>query len=594
MANKECVLFHSNAAWDLQSCPVPGIQKMAPMSNEPNKLSSLNTVGTTKLSAFISRAIWEIVKGNRSDICVIKVGNGTYASEWKQADGSYVVAYASMNGELNAALVPESGKRYSPVPELGNPSDKFDTSSILACYVLLYAELTSGTPAPGGIEKDLEEAKAYFKQHGELPEDELYRIGDAIQHALNNGVLPCKIPQGGIELLTKSRVTSGAFAGEILCGRSELLMPGYGLEGSLELVQLKDAMKRFAPYADQTNWGPEELARIPDLPEDMYVPVEALDMIQWYVDTKDTKLPAVNFMWRGITGSGKSTGVKLMAKILRKPLYIMTCYTNMETGDFLSTLVPASKPQVSLEELPCIDDIYMDPEYAYEKLTGEKVSGVSSQAALEKYAEVFAANMQQGSDSYFKRVEAEFVKGLRQGGIVEIQECSRIRDSGVLVGLNEYDHAGALIPLIDGGYATRSPGAITVWSDNIGYGSCRPVDPSVMRRMATVTDTFELSKATIVSRCLYNIDNALDKDTVGALYEVFSTVRSFCQQEEITEADVSPSDFENWVLHLSRCGMQDIFDSCRKCIVAKTTTDRDTQDRIQTAVAEPAIAKYLK
>ena len=47
-----------------------------------------------------------------------------------------------------------------------------------------------------------------------------------------------------------------------------------------------------------------------------------------------------NFMWRGITSYGKSTGVELMAGFLNIPLLRMTCNSTMETQNFLSDIIP--------------------------------------------------------------------------------------------------------------------------------------------------------------------------------------------------------------------------------------------------------------
>ena len=71
----------------------------------------------------------------------------------------------------------------------------------------------------------------------------------------------------------------------------------------------------------------------------------------------------------------------------------------------------------------------------------------------------------------YKFVESNYVKALEHGYIVEVQEISRIRDAGVLVGLNEYDRAGAMIPLVDGRFVRRHPDAMVVYTDIMGFWS---------------------------------------------------------------------------------------------------------------------------
>ena len=48
-----------------------------------------------------------------------------------------------------------------------------------------------------------------------------------------------------------------------------------------------------------------------------------------------------------------------------------------------------------------------------------------------------------GSDkNLVKVVNSELIKGLKNGWIVEVTEPSRLRNQGVLVGLNNFDKAG--------------------------------------------------------------------------------------------------------------------------------------------------------
>ena len=78
-------------------------------------------------------------------------------------------------------------------------------------------------------------------------------------------------------------------------------------------------------------------------------------------------------------------------------------------------------------------------------LTGIEDDNATCDMCLKAYADAAVARDGNGS-ARFKHVESNFVKALTRGYIVEIQEISRIKDAGVLVGLNEYDRPGAIIP----------------------------------------------------------------------------------------------------------------------------------------------------
>lgn len=587
---KENALYHGNDSWDLSKLP-DYIACASMISNDPNHLCSINTTGSVKLNGYITSAILDFCKGRNSNICIVKIGKGCYASEWKRDDGKYIIAYANSSGELNASIVSveKKAQKFMAVPEIGNPSDDLNTTSILAMYIQMLCE-PDGTDATQEAYDCLSRCAESYSKSFEAPLDDLYKLNDYIQESLNGNKIPINIQHGAIDMLTKPRVANNALKGAVLCGHSDIICPGAAAASSGKKMTITEAKALFQSYADRRKWTPAEEARIRSFPDDYIVPEEVIEIADWFINSRGSKLPANNVCWRGVTGCGKSTGAAILSCILHTPLYIMTCSTTTETRDFLSSLIPATKPSLSVN-LPSIEDIWIDPEAAYEQITGIHVDNVTSQQVLEKYGEACVANSSESN--YFKRVKSEYIKALESGAIVEIQEFSRIKDSGVLVGLNEYDHEGAVIPLIDDEQVTRHKDAICLWTDNVGYGSCRTVDPSVMRRMNFVIDTFELEKEKVISRALYNTDNILPKETVSAMYEVWKAIRDYCEKEDITDGDLSPCDLENWISRVGHVGLSNVNDIARKCLVSKVTTDRETQERITTTVLSVAIDKNL-
>ena len=142
----------------------------------------------------------------------------------------------------------------------------------------------------------------------------------------------------------------------------------------------------------------------------------------------------------------------------------MTCFPTMETQHFKSDFVPDTAVSNS-HSLPPFAEIANDPETAYYKLTGEEKENATPDMCLTAYA---AAVNQGGNTPRFRHVESNFIKALANGYICEVQEASRIKDAGVLVGLNEYDRPGSVIPLVDGSDVRRAPDALVVYTDNVG------------------------------------------------------------------------------------------------------------------------------
>lgn len=539
-----------------------------------------------ELNASICRALCAYVQGEKSQMALIKVGENAYASEWKKADGTYVLAAASGNGALCAATY--DGNRFQPIPTIGGARDPFDTASILLLYFGLCSDLGEENGSQRGVlfKEVLERVKEAYSE-GEIEKSDISYIVSSITSGLNHKVTPCDIANGNVELMSRKKVEANAYRGEVLCGNPEVLNKG-GSAAKTAPQTVAAAKGRFAEYARKQTWTAEQQRHIRSFPDDYIVPKEVLEIADWFISAMQTSLPANNFAWRGITGCGKSTGAALLSCILNKPLYIMTCHTNMETSDFISTLVPETSK--TCEGLPEADDIMYAPADAWAMMTGEEKADATPQECLEMYAKV-AGKEQKGTT--YKRVTSEYVKALECGGIVEIQEFSRIRDSGVLVGLNEYDHAGAVIPLVDGTYAVRHPEAITLWTDNIGYASCRTVDPSVMRRMTAVIDTFELDATTVIQRVMYNTGSKASRIRVEGMYKIWYAVREYCKKEEISDGDLSPCDLENWVsrYEMGPQEMDDLLNSCLRCVVAKTSSDAETQSLIMEDVVKPALAQ---
>lgn len=331
--------------------------------------------------------------------------------------------------------------------------------------------------------------------------------------------------------------------------------------------------EKFKDFNDQFTWTAEEARYIPQFPDDMPVPPEVGLIANAYVNTRDMKNPMVNFLWRGITSFGKSTGVKMLACILNRPLLHQTCSTNMEVQDFLSTFVPDNSDGII--DRPSANKIFLDPETAWKKLTGTEKDGVTSQECMD---ELVARASADSHSARFKHIESNYVKALAKGYIIEISEISRIREPGVLVGLNDYDQPGCVIPLVNGGTVERSRDALVVMTDNVGYVSCRPVDPAVIRRMAMVFDSYTMPKRFVLDRIIYNTGYK-DANTLEMMYDTWQALIDYCKTHEITEGALSMTELERWV-QMVMLENGNIYENCIRCVVAKATSNIDEQKEL--------------
>ena len=414
---------------------------------------------------------------------------------------------------------------------------------------------------------------------------------------MSYGEIPVNIRNGNIGLLTDRRLASNEFStGKVICGHPDTLIGKQAdsmSSANFGRSTVREAKAVAKPYTDTLSWSEEEKMMIPHFDDDVEVPPEVMTILNRFLASREWKNPLNNPCWRGITAYGKSTGVKMLACILNTPLLWMTCSTTTEVEDFLSKHVPNTEESHNVQaELPSFDDMANDPEYAYEQITGEYRENVTSEEVLQAYAKAFLdTSHDPGNRNPFKIVESDFVRALVKGYIVEVQEFSRIRDSGTLVGLNNYNEPGSVIPLVDGRHVKRHKNAMVVWTDNIGYQSCRKVDGSVLRRMSYIIDSSEMPRERVLRRIKQNT-GCKDDAFLERMYDVWVSIAQFCKEQDITdEGTCSLAELESWVSLTMLDGVSAIQNTCREAIISKVSSDPDTQQEIMDSCVSLAIAK---
>lgn len=373
---------------------------------------------------------------------------------------------------------------------------------------------------------------------------------------------------------------------EVVMGTAPFLRDDAAAVQASPTLTIAEAKKEFAAYIGSKTWTTAEEALIPEFPDDFPVPPESLKIARRFIATHEMRRPMVNFLWRGITSFGKSTGVEVIACLLHTPLLRMTCCPEMERQDFLSQFVPDNSPAFT-GEVPTVEQIFFDPQSSYTAVTGEEKEDVTPDEVLKAIVERAAQNP--SSAARFKHVESDFVVALSKGYICEVEEFSRIRNAGTLVGLNRYDQPGALIPLVDGSHVRRHKDAMVIYTDNVGYVSCRPVDPSVIRRMAFCIDSNKLSKSKVLERVVYNTGFA-NKAMLEVMYNTWTKMQKYCKNSGISEGPISVTELEMWAQAVLIDGYTNLYQNAVECMVAKATSDEAEQAEIKAAVLDPMLA----
>ena len=229
--------------------------------------------------------------------------------------------------------------------------------------------------------------------------------------------------------------------------------------------------------------------------------------------------------------------------------------------------------QMEAEEL-C--KLYSDAVcYFREKPLRLKLSALENGSEPQKEAEKNAPG--------FRHVISPYMKALVNGYLVEIQEASRIRDSGVLVGINEYDRPGSVIHLMDGAKALRHKDAIVITTDNVGYASSKKMDQSYIRRQGLVIDSYELSETLCKDRVRRNT-GCKDASLLNRCYDLWLKVKEFCETNSITEGSVSPMELERLVQAVMLDGEDSLEANLACCVISKATSSIEDQRDIRTAL----------
>lgn len=601
-------LWEAPSNWNIQNFPAAYSTIPARVTKDKTlgAFTAMSTKAYTSLNAYTLCALDAIFGNTSIPLCLVRVTDTEYAAEIKVTrknslgqdfDGGVFVCAVSNRGNVRASIIDPTTKRVSPPATFDKQFSDMEPEAAIAfnaVYLMLVAYTNMLDASNEATKQNIADYLAALKDKyapdkplngfDETDITKIRYISEAMYQFGTRGMLKDNISNGNISMLQEKSLQ--ALQGETLCGTPILLG---NTPGKAKALTAKEAKAMFASYKHR-EWTEKERQFIPKFDDDYPVMEESIKIARRFVESRNCRRPMSNFLWRGTTSYGKSTGVAMIAYLLDTPLLRLTCSSNMEAQDFLSSFVPDnSVPKKT--ELPSLCEIEADPEAAYFKVTGKKKPDVSCEECLAACYEA-AADARGSSTARFKLVESNFVRALRKGYICEVQEMSRIRDAGIMVTLNEYDRAGAMIPRVDGTTARRHQDAMVIYTDNVGYVSCRPVDPSVMRRMDCVIDSFELTDEQVVSRVKYNTGFS-DKGLLGKLIKVWRHIIEFCRESEITSGEISVNELERWVNIIQIEGDAPDVIKCAaiEAMVAKASPDRETQDSLK-AELETTLAKY--
>ena len=368
-----------------------------------------------------------------------------------------------------------------------------------------------------------------------------------------------------------------------------------------------------------------ELSLIPKLPEWYIIPPEVVDICKHAQKTTGRPMQMRNFLLRGPAGTGKTMGAKTIAAGLGLPYMKYTCSANTEIFDFTGMIFPETDAVstgsseldrereilksmggisyanvAKLMRLPELDDMDYDPAGVYQALTGVENLAATVQdcmsVVLEKVTEKVQAlskraENRQSSGQNYTYVETDFVKALKHGYLVEVQEPSTIIQPGVLVGLNSLLEQEGSITLPTGEIIRRHPDTVVIVTTNVSYEGCRSMNQSVVDRMSLVKD-IELPEPEVMVQRAMAVTGCADEYLVSQMVQVVNDMADYCRKNSITDGACGMRSLIDWVISAEISG--DPYLSAKYTVISKATADEEDREALITTILDPMFAPKRK
>ena len=368
-----------------------------------------------------------------------------------------------------------------------------------------------------------------------------------------------------------------------------------------------------------------ELSLIPKLPEWYIIPPEVVDICKHAQKITGRPMQMRNFLLRGPAGTGKTMGAKAIAAGLGLPYMKYTCSANTEIFDFTGMIFPETDAVstgsseldrerdilksmggisyanvAKLLRLPDLDDMDYDPAGVYQALTGVENLAATVQdcmsVVLEKVTEKVQAlskrtENRQSSGQNYTYVETDFVKALKHGYLVEVQEPSTIIQPGVLVGLNSLLEQEGSITLPTGEIIRRHPDTVVIVTTNVSYEGCRSMNQSVVDRMSLVKD-IELPEPEVMVERAMAVTGCADEYLVSQMVQVVNDMADYCRKNSITDGACGMRSLIDWVISAEISG--DPYLSAKYTVISKATADEEDREALITTILDPMFAPKRK
>ena len=361
-----------------------------------------------------------------------------------------------------------------------------------------------------------------------------------------------------------------------------------------------------------------EESLVPKLEDWYIIPEQAVNICRHAQMTTGKPMQMRNFLLRGPAGTGKTQGARAIAAGLHLPYTKYTCSASTEVFDFVGMVFPKTDTMstgdaqldkeremimamgginytnvAKVMNLPDLEDMDFDPCGVFQSLTGITNEDVTSRDCMAVVMDMVAekikalskpAEGEQSSGQTYTYVETDFIKALKNGYLLEIQEPTVIMQPGVLVGLNSLLEQGGSITLPTGEVIQRHPDTVIVVTTNVTYEGCRGLNQSVVDRMSLVED-IDLPSPEIMTQRAMAVTGATDEYKVSQMVQVVNDMSDYMRKNNITDGSCGMRSLIDWIISSEITG--DVYRSALSTVISKATADEEDREALKTTILEP-------
>lgn len=325
----------------------------------------------------------------------------------------------------------------------------------------------------------------------------------------------------------------------------------------------------------------QEIALIPKM--DDFIPTEEVISTARSIKMSSTRpSPQRTFLWKGETGTGKTTGCQMLAQILGQPYYPMALSGNTYSDDLLTVITP-NVDKISKEEynnkmsmLPSFKEMVDNPVESYEKITGE-VNAIATFEDCQKAVQEYSFNLLQKAKDFLE-VPSPLFYALTQGGVCEMIEANVVKGAQLKVLNSVMDDLNVVY--VNGKVYHRHPDCVVIatYNTGAGYEGIQPFGKDFRSRCKGAR-TFHLpTDDELINRASIACENLVGVDTLNRMLDVYHRMEEVVNQYGDVHDVISPRQFTAWADETAICGNP--YEAAINTIINVATDDEDLNNKL--------------